>query len=718
MSKTNNQNGANLVEEPRALQIISPKEGEDGYHINEAALCKIFNHPDVIHTPVMIVSIAGAMREGKSFLLSLLILYLESGMSPDWTTKGDQPLKRHFRWTTGFDRETLGIYMWSKPYVVSKSDKSKVAILLMDTQGAFDKQGKTRSSDIIAFSTLLSSIQIYNIQNQVNENDLEPLSVFTGCAAELVKSNVSNAGKSQPPFQTIMFVIRDWQVSSKLKAGLKGGSDYIKKEVFHVKKSDKVDVISVRHNIKQAFEKIRCCLFPSPGTIICGHVCDSPEMNATMKDISPSFKTTLAEFAYALFKPEDSAIKMVNGQKLTGRKLFNFLSQYHRLFCVGNFSKPVTILEANAVADAQNVLQVLLASYNKLMTTNLSRKDYLPKIALNNLHTETKIAMISKYDLQFKTPFEKVRDQYRDQLESEIENAYSSHAQSRIRKEAHLRKQYMSFVRKTTKRFKENAAKTLSTKKRSESVEEAEKYFDDFAPKSPLVDEYKQQLIKEIEDCLLAQLSLEESLKEILNSAVGMYMSLTLEKMKTKSSSDLDSIHHRCQNLVTTTFKEELKNLKTRSGECSLTDDQLLSHFEKEFNEMKAQYKADTQTEFHSKYRAHCEEVKDQYLKFMWKATDNVYATPPVLRSIHDKFKKLLQAHHKSFVNTAKDKILAEEELNALEEKYIKIAADIQKRKNAFREASHIVLVTADESLATLTFPCGGWIQNTENEIK
>ena len=89
-----------------------------------------------------------------------------------------------------------------------------------------------------------------------------------------------------------------------------------------------------------------------------------------------------------------------------------------------------------------------------------------------------------------------------------------------------------------------------------------------------------------------------------------------------------------------------------------------------------------------------------------------------MLRSIHDKFKKLLQAHHKSFVNTAKDKILAEEELNALEEKYIKIAADIQKRKNAFREASHIVLVTADESLATLTFPCGGWIQNTENEIK
>ena len=69
-------------------------------------------------------------------------------------------------------------------------------------------------------------------------------------------------------------------------------------------------------------------------------------------------------------------------------------------------------------------------------------------------------------------------------------------------------------------------------------------------------------------------------------------------------------------------------------------------------------------------------------------------------------------------MNTAKDKILAEEELNALEEKYIKIAADIQKRKNAFREASHIVLVTADESLATLTFPCGGWIQNTENEIK
>lgn len=69
-----------LFSEPRALRIISPKTGKDGYQVEEEAICEILNHPDVIDTPVIVISIAGAMREGKSFLLSLLIAYLESGM--------------------------------------------------------------------------------------------------------------------------------------------------------------------------------------------------------------------------------------------------------------------------------------------------------------------------------------------------------------------------------------------------------------------------------------------------------------------------------------------------------------------------------------------------------------------------------------------------------------------------------------------------------------
>ena len=61
-----------------SIQILKPRVNGDGLELDEENLMKIFNHPDVDDLPVMLVSIYGAMRQGKSFLLSLLIMYLES----------------------------------------------------------------------------------------------------------------------------------------------------------------------------------------------------------------------------------------------------------------------------------------------------------------------------------------------------------------------------------------------------------------------------------------------------------------------------------------------------------------------------------------------------------------------------------------------------------------------------------------------------------------
>ena len=66
-----------FFDDEEALQILKPKE-EGGYELNEEALIKIFHHPDVKENPVMIVSVTGAMRSGKSFLLTLLLRYLNS----------------------------------------------------------------------------------------------------------------------------------------------------------------------------------------------------------------------------------------------------------------------------------------------------------------------------------------------------------------------------------------------------------------------------------------------------------------------------------------------------------------------------------------------------------------------------------------------------------------------------------------------------------------
>jgi len=56
---------------------------------------------------------------------------------------------------------------------------NEVAVFLMDTQGAFDHENCVKGcSFIFALSTLISSVQIYNIMQQIQEDSLQHLQVL------------------------------------------------------------------------------------------------------------------------------------------------------------------------------------------------------------------------------------------------------------------------------------------------------------------------------------------------------------------------------------------------------------------------------------------------------------------------------------------------------------------------------------------------------------
>jgi len=55
----------------------------------------------------------------------------------------------------------------------------QASVLLMDTQGAFDSMSTVKDcATVFALSTLLSSVQVYNIMSNVQEDDLQHLQVF------------------------------------------------------------------------------------------------------------------------------------------------------------------------------------------------------------------------------------------------------------------------------------------------------------------------------------------------------------------------------------------------------------------------------------------------------------------------------------------------------------------------------------------------------------
>lgn len=83
----------------------------------------------------------------------------DEGKQREWLTDQEETLSG-FSWRGGAKRDTTGILMWSQPFVVKTEDGQEVAIVLMDTQGAFDSEYTVRdSATVFALSTMTSSIQ-------------------------------------------------------------------------------------------------------------------------------------------------------------------------------------------------------------------------------------------------------------------------------------------------------------------------------------------------------------------------------------------------------------------------------------------------------------------------------------------------------------------------------------------------------------------------------
>ena len=70
------------------IQIVAPRE-TGGFQLQQEALESILLRPDVRHRHVVVLSVAGAFRKGKSFLLDFILRYLQfmagggvAGVSP------------------------------------------------------------------------------------------------------------------------------------------------------------------------------------------------------------------------------------------------------------------------------------------------------------------------------------------------------------------------------------------------------------------------------------------------------------------------------------------------------------------------------------------------------------------------------------------------------------------------------------------------------------
>uniref|UniRef100_A0A670XWG8 Atlastin GTPase 1 n=1 Tax=Pseudonaja textilis TaxID=8673 RepID=A0A670XWG8_PSETE len=381
------------------VQVLIVKD-DHSFELDEAALNRILLSKAVCDREVVAVSVAGAFRKGKSFLMDFMLRYMHNMELVDWIGDFNEPLTG-FSWRGGSERETTGIQIWSEIFLVDKPDGNKVAVLLMDTQGTFDSQSTLRdSATVFALSTMISSIQVYNLSQNVQEDDLQHLQIKT---MHLNECNI---------FLSLIFLVRDWSFPYEFAYGAEGGAKFLEKRL-KVSGNQHEELQNVRKHIHSCFTNISCFLLPHPGL----KVATNPNFDGKLREIDDDFIKNLKILIPWLLSPKSLDVKEINGNKITCRGLV----EYFKVSCKHERKSFLATAEANnlaAVATAKD-------TYNKRMEEVCGGdKPFLAPSDLQNKHLELKEEAVRQFRSVKKMGGEEFSRRYLQQLEAEIDELY------------------------------------------------------------------------------------------------------------------------------------------------------------------------------------------------------------------------------------------------------------------------------------------------------
>ncbi|KAM3854013.1 atlastin-2 isoform 1-T1 [Vipera latastei] len=404
------------TEKPCPVQIVLAHEDDHNFELDESALERILLQEHIRDLNIVVVSVAGAFRKGKSFLLDFMLRYMYNKESSSWIGGNSEPLTG-FTWRGGCERETTGIQIWSEVFIIPKPDGTKVAVLLMDTQGAFDSQSTIKDcATVFALSTMTSSVQVYNLSQNIQEDDLQHLQLFTEYG-RLAMEEIY-----QKPFQTLMFLIRDWSYPYEHAYGLKGGKQFLEKRL-QVKLHQHEELQNVRKHIHSCFSNLGCFLLPHPGL----KVATNPDFDGRLNDIDEEFKKELRNLIPLLLAPENLVEKEISGSKVTCRDLVQYFKAYIKIYQGEELPHPKSMLQATAEANNLAAVAGAKDTYNKEMEQVCGGdKPYIAPADLEQKHQDRKGLAIKHFRSVKKMGGEEFCRRYQDQLEEELDEIYGN----------------------------------------------------------------------------------------------------------------------------------------------------------------------------------------------------------------------------------------------------------------------------------------------------
>ncbi|MEJ1269377.1 atlastin GTPase 1 [Cricetulus griseus] len=349
------------VKKAGPVQVLIVKD-DHSFELDEAALNRILLSEPVRDKEVVAVSVAGAFRKGKSFLMDFMLRYMYNQESVDWVGDYNEPLTG-FSWRGGSERETTGIQIWSEVFLINKLDGKKL----------FTEYGRLAMEE-----TFLK------------------------------------------PFQSLIFLVRDWSFPYEFSYGADGGAKFLEKRL-KVSGNQHEELQNVRKHIHSCFTNISCFLLPHPGL----KVATNPNFDGKLKEIDDEFIKNLKILIPWLLSPESLDVKEINGNKITCRGLLEYFKAYIKIYQGEELPHPKSMLQATAEANNLAAVATAKDTYNKKMEEICGGdKPFLAPNDLQTKHLQLKEESVKLFRGVKKMGGEEFSRRYLQQLESEIDELY------------------------------------------------------------------------------------------------------------------------------------------------------------------------------------------------------------------------------------------------------------------------------------------------------
>lgn len=341
-----------------------------------------------------------------------------------WMGEANEPLQG-FSWRSGVERDTSGIVMWSDIFLHTVEDTGeRIAILVIDTQGLFDNQTTTADNfKMFALGSLLSSIQVLNLSQRIQEDQLHHLHFATDYAQCIGNTKDSNVF-SEKPFQKLTFLIRDFPNPKQYPFGIDGGKQYLHKVLNDIKSNQNPELQSVRQHISDTFDQTDCCLLPRPDETIC----EDHTYDGRWSEMSDRFRDNLKEIIEYLLLPNNLITKKINGIEITGRMMKNYVDSYFQLIKSNN-------IQIRSFADAtienymSDLIEKCVSKYDikKLKLNDIDNLEEIPDIhekckkkVLEIFDKEKKLGNFEHVKKFKKKLMEKIKVMYREWKENVV----------------------------------------------------------------------------------------------------------------------------------------------------------------------------------------------------------------------------------------------------------------------------------------------------------